>query len=169
MTTHHHSQGHTTTTITTKWKQKFQNQRSMKPTLIQPPSKPTNHNNYSSSGHQHQNQTWNHQTQPTKTQNQWPSRLKPITDDPLHHREGHWHSNLTTTHSTIDLITDLHHKRGSGRRSVPSLRSTFTSGTLMPRVKVLRVVPLVGSPGRWVAPADGWHRCWVALVNGWRH
>ena len=129
-----------------KWKQKFQNQRSMKPTLIQPPSKPTNHHNNSSSGHQPQNQTWKHQTQPTKTQHQWPSPLKPITDDPPHHREGHRHSDLTTTHPTIDLITDLHHKRGSGRRSVPSLRSTFTSGTLMPK---------------------GWRRWLVAPVGEW--
>ena len=141
----------------------------MKPTLIQPPSKPANHHNYSSSGHQPQNQTWKHQTQPTKTQHQWPSPLKPITNDPPHHRERHGHSDLTTTHPITDLITDLHHKRGIGRRFVPSLHSTFTSGTLMLRVKVPRVVLLVDSTNRWVAPVGGWRRYWVALVSGWRH
>ena len=132
-----------------KWKQKFQNQRSMKPTLIQPPSKPTNHHNYSNcSGHQPQNQTWKHQTQPTKTHHQWPSPLKPITNNPPHHREGHRHSNLAMTHPTTDLITDRHHKRGRVHRWV---------------------APPMGSTGQWVALVSGWPRCWVVLVSGWRH
>ena len=128
-----------------KLKQKFKNQRSMKPTLIQPPSKPMNHHNYSSrSDHQPQNQTWKHQTQPTKTQHQWPSPLKPITDDPPHHWEGHRHSNLTTTHLTNNLITNQHHKRGNGRQWVASL---------------------VGSISQWVAPISGWcHHVWGEKV-----
>ena len=98
----------------TKWKQKFQNQRSMKPTLIQPPSKPTNHHSYSSAGHQKPIAKLK-----TKPENTKSSPPKPNTDDPPHHRERQRHSNLMMTHPTTDLITDLHQKRGSGRQSAP--------------------------------------------------
>ena len=63
-------------------KTKFKNQRSMKPTLIQQPSKPTNHHNYNSSGHQKPITKLKTRPENTKT-----SPPKPITDDPPHHRE----------------------------------------------------------------------------------
>ena len=139
----------------TKWKQKFENQRSMKPTLIKPPSKPTNHHNYSSSGHQKPNPKLKTRPEYTKT-----NPPKPNTHDPAHQNPS------PTTHPTTDLITDLYHNRGSGCRFAPALLS---SRTLMPIVKSPKGLPEKVEPvmgRRWVKV--GWvvERNWKSVRKG---